>query len=306
MKFGVISNSMLGVHGIHFLSTQKKIAGVAIPDRLNEANRITKEICNQFSIPLEIISENQKPVQLKKWLQSIQPDTVLAAGCPFKITEHDLGIPEKGFWNIHAGKLPEYAGPDPIFWQIRNRAQKVEITVHKMTAQIDAGPVLTSIPMEIEEGLTYGQVWQKLQQMAPTVFQQIVSILGEDSYKLKSQSTATESFNKRPTQEDMIINWNTMDADEIIALVNACNPNYGGAFGLFRGGYIRILRLKKITKSSSANPGEIIKADSENLWVQTKDNQPLSVEITNMAEGYLTGADLIKMDIRSGDQFDSP
>ena len=305
MKFGVISNSLMGVQGIHFLLNQQKIAGIAIPDRFNEANEMAKMVCQQSSVPIHTIRNGSKADDIQNWLKSTQPDAVIAAGCPFKIEAQHLSFVKSGFWNIHAGKLPEYAGPDPVFWQIKNQVKKIILTVHKMTEVMDQGPVLFEMPIELSGDTTYGQLWQKLQQFGAPVIREIVSRLEGQSIQLTDQPASAENYSKRPDQEDLIINWNQMTGDEIIALVNASNPNYGGALGLYRGGYIRILRMKKISKKSEGKPGEIIKADPEGLWVQTKNNQVISIEIANMVDGYLTGSDLVKMDIRIGDMFDN-
>lgn len=51
--------------------------------------------------------------------------------------------------NIHCGRLPEYAGMMPIFWQVYDEKQEIIITVHHMAEKIDEGCLIseTKIPV---------------------------------------------------------------------------------------------------------------------------------------------------------------
>jgi methionyl-tRNA formyltransferase len=44
--------------------------------------------------------------------------------------------------NIHRGKLPEYAGAEPIKRALEKREKHITITAHEMVEEIDAGRVL--------------------------------------------------------------------------------------------------------------------------------------------------------------------
>lgn len=51
--------------------------------------------------------------------------------------------------NIHCGKLPEYAGMMPVFWQIYEGVKTLEISFHHMSSNIDSGRLIFSVPCPV-------------------------------------------------------------------------------------------------------------------------------------------------------------
>jgi len=51
-------------------------------------------------------------------------------------------VPRLGCINLHSGKVPEYRGAAPAFWELYNGEDSVGITIHRVTERVDQGPVL--------------------------------------------------------------------------------------------------------------------------------------------------------------------
>jgi len=51
-------------------------------------------------------------------------------------------IPRLGTLNLHKGKLPDYRGMPPAFWEFFNGELEVGCTVHRIDGGLDTGPVL--------------------------------------------------------------------------------------------------------------------------------------------------------------------
>lgn len=54
-----------------------------------------------------------------------------------------------GALNLHRGALPEYAGAEPVRRAIAAGERRVAITAHRMTAEIDAGPAIAVVWMDV-------------------------------------------------------------------------------------------------------------------------------------------------------------
>jgi methionyl-tRNA formyltransferase len=50
--------------------------------------------------------------------------------------------PRLGSLNIHCGKVPEYRGAPPAFWELYNGERQAGVTIHRVNAKVDQGPVL--------------------------------------------------------------------------------------------------------------------------------------------------------------------
>jgi methionyl-tRNA formyltransferase len=60
-----------------------------------------------------------------------------------------FALPRFGALNLHCGKLPEYRGAPPGFWELYNGEPQVGVTVHRVTAKLDEGPIVlqTLLPL---------------------------------------------------------------------------------------------------------------------------------------------------------------
>jgi peptidoglycan/xylan/chitin deacetylase (PgdA/CDA1 family) len=59
-------------------------------------------------------------------------------------------IPTLGTINLHKGKLPDYRGMPPAFWEIRAGESEVGVSVHYVEKGLDTGPLVKSGSVPIE------------------------------------------------------------------------------------------------------------------------------------------------------------
>lgn len=71
---------------------------------------------------------------------------------------HLLALPTHGFLNLHPSLLPNYRGPEPIFWQLRDGVEALGVTIHWMDAGVDTGDIATQAPVVVEDGLTWAEI----------------------------------------------------------------------------------------------------------------------------------------------------
>ena len=74
-------------------------------------------------------------------LRELRPDLGVLAGT-YILGESVFSIPPLGSINLHCGKVPEYRGSAPGFWEIYHGESSVGVTVHRVTADLDSGGVL--------------------------------------------------------------------------------------------------------------------------------------------------------------------
>ncbi len=242
------------------------------------------------------------PVLLKNY----EADTILVITFPWKLSKVILSIPLNGCFNYHPGLLPKYKGADPIFWQLRNLEKNAVLTLHLMTPEIDAGPIVMTQELMLMPGENYGILIQRVALLIGENILKNIESIKERNFK--AQDSDTEAiYQKRPTKEQLHIDWNKQSAAEIEALVNASNPKYNGAYTSFRGVEMTILEVSPADLNhvqGGIQCGTIVYADGlYGLVVACKDNQFLKINIVCMQEGYLTGSKLFSMGFRTGEIF---
>lgn len=77
-------------------------------------------------------------------LRAMRPDLILSVAGPEIFSAELLAIPRLGCVNVHTGRLPDYRGMLPSFWQLLRGEREATITVHRMVEALDAGEALAT------------------------------------------------------------------------------------------------------------------------------------------------------------------
>jgi len=83
-------------------------------------------------------------------LKKFSPDIIYSAFFNQILGEEVLSIPSFGCINFHPSPLPQYRGPDPIFWQMSDSKKATKITLHQMNEEIDAGDIVYQVDKELD------------------------------------------------------------------------------------------------------------------------------------------------------------
>ncbi len=66
--------------------------------------------------------------------------------------ESTFSIPSLGMVNLHHGRMPEYRGGPPAFWEIYHHEGSMGVSVHRVDAQLDHGALLGAAEVPLFEG----------------------------------------------------------------------------------------------------------------------------------------------------------
>lgn len=285
------------------------LAGVAIPEKSKDYLVGALFQIDLTEKDITLIPTDTRRQVLKDWVCALKPTVVFVFGFPWKITADVLDAPVRGFFNFHFGELPVYQGADPIFWQLRNREDQGELTVHRMTSIVDQGPIVWREKCQMIPGETYGMLCQRMGYLAADMLLPFTEQLMSGKLTEKNQQTVVPSFAKKPETIDLSIDWEKQSAEEIEWLINAANPKYGGASTLLRGREIRLLEVAPADMNGTGNegmsmPGTIVYADAVyGLIIACSDKKFLKVNVVHLPEGYLSGSKLFTMGVKPGERF---
>ena len=303
MKVALLCHTASAFPLLDWLHAQGILSGVGILEQETEFFSDLSVICQQKNIKPHVFNKPNLTRQMFHWINAIKADIVLVLTFPYKIQKEILQLTPLGVYNIHFGKLPEYGGSFPVFWQIKNREKQGVVTVHKMDENFDSGPIAIELPFDINAIQNYGIVEVNYSYMAiNAVFQLLDSIL-KKTLILKPQLHKNYKFLPKPSLKDIIINWDTMDANEIVALIKACNPWNKGAIARINGLDVKIIEANANT-SSVGKVGEVFHPYKNGMEVRCINNTSLDIKIMYSRFGYQTGELLTSFGIKMGDFFE--
>jgi len=87
-----------------------------------------------------------------------RPEMLLCACFPLVLPAALLAWPHRACLNLHPSPLPAYRGPSPLFWQLRAGADRGAICLHRITASVDAGPVIERATLPFTAGARVAEI----------------------------------------------------------------------------------------------------------------------------------------------------
>lgn len=80
-------------------------------------------------------------------VRAFEPDLGLSLAAPI-LRRPLFSIPRLGTINLHKGKLPDYRGMPPAFWELQNDEKSVGCTVHWVDDRLDTGDIVRQTAVE--------------------------------------------------------------------------------------------------------------------------------------------------------------
>lgn len=108
---------------------------------LDDAGEMTASILNAVPRGMDLLLPGNIE-GLALTLEGYRPDLLIVFGFAWKLPRSVLDIPRLGAINVHVSMLPEYRGPAPLLWAIRNGDPTAGITIHRMDEDFDTGDIL--------------------------------------------------------------------------------------------------------------------------------------------------------------------
>jgi methionyl-tRNA formyltransferase len=304
MRIAILCNDRIALPALDQLLAAKLVVAVGVPNRLHETRLLVTERCKHYGVPVQLFTKNNLHNELIEWLAQCKPDVVLVKTFPYLIPTDVLTIPAYGFINFHYAPLPEWRGSNPLFWMIRNRAPMGGVSVQQMNDQFDAGPVLLQQPVPLTPEINYGLFYTQLAYAGVYLTGTLLNGLKTGSLQPIEQDHSKAKWYGRPAVSDLFIDWTTMDAVDVRALVKACNPWNKGAGTRFNGWVFGISDASIIENVGTNDAGRIITMnDADGLTIACRDGKAIKAEVVYCEEGFYPGHRLSAFGLQAGNQL---
>jgi methionyl-tRNA formyltransferase len=228
-------------------------------------------------------------------------DLVIAIAYGRILTEDVLSIPKFGFVNLHFSLLPSYRGAAPVQRAIQNGETTSGITIFKIDANLDTGPIYFQEKYEISPNATTLDVLKDLSEIGAKAFPRVLADI-EKGIPPVPQSSDSISLAPKISKEEARINWNT-SAKMISNSVRAFSPA-PGSWTTYQGVNLKIGEVGSTSSSISLTPGEI-HIEGKRLFVGTFDIPIELLRVTPAGKKEMATADWLNgARITNGDLFE--
>lgn len=116
--------------------------------------------------------------------------------CDIKLSvQYDKIIKDtKNCYNVHTGLLPEYGGTNILDYTLRNQEYEQGLTFHKMTKDLDFGPIISKITYPVFGDDTAFDLYKRVLAVGPSFVESSLNLL--QSLNL---TEVNECFTAKPT-----------------------------------------------------------------------------------------------------------
>jgi len=234
---------------------------IATPSPLGAA---AEKICPELTIDKPATVNTPEYLE---YLQALAPDFLVVIAFGQILRQPLLDLPKYECINIHASILPKYRGASPINAAILNGDAETGVSIMKMEAGLDSGPVNVIHKVAIEADDTYATLQDKLSALgADRIVDALVDISNGGTFTQQNEAEVTHVG--KISKNDGLADW-SLPAEQLERISRAYNPWPNLFFRLKAGKRerkISVIKATVVENQTSKAPGEYIQADKE-AWI---------------------------------------
>ena len=223
-KLAIFFNSIRG------LLVYKKISELFSVDIfIAEKNLNTKVLTFLKKKKINFTLVKRIDTDLEKKIKNENYDLLISAGFPLIFSEELINSSKFGTINLHAGNLPNYRGGSPLNWQIINGQKKIGISIVKMCKKLDAGDIYASKTFRLTKRDDIKTVHNKANLFFSKMTMDVINKIYLGIKPLPQKRIGEKTYRQR-SENDGLIDWEKLNAEEVFNFVRAITKPYPGAF----------------------------------------------------------------------------
>jgi methionyl-tRNA formyltransferase len=238
-------------------------------------------------------------------LRELKPDLMVVVAYGQILPPRILDLPRFGCLNVHTSLLPKYRGAAPIQWAIADGEPETGVTIMKMDAGLDTGPLLAMRRTPILPADDSQTLHDRLAQLGAELLVETIPAYVAGKIPPRPQPAEGSSYAAKIKKEDGLVDWN-LSAQKIWNRLRAFTP-WPGAFSFLQAEakpqMLKIWKAEVVEKSGAA--GTVLSADKTGIVVGCGQKALRILELQReggrrlAAEQFLAGFPL-----RAGVRFD--
>ncbi|MFL7868017.1 MAG: methionyl-tRNA formyltransferase [Anaerolineales bacterium] len=205
-----------------------------------------KTLALELGIPVSQPEKLRQPEAMEQ-LRAWSPDLIVVAAFGQILRQDVLDLPPFGCINVHASLLPRWRGAAPINAAILHGDEETGITIMKMDAGLDTGPILSQRSVRIGPDETAGSLFETLSQLGADLLLDTLPAYLAGELEPRPQPEEGVTYAPMLKKEEGSLDF-SRPAEELERKVRAFNP-WPGTFFNWDGGMLKVHR-------ASISPGK--------------------------------------------------
>jgi len=283
-----------------------------------------KAIAGQLGLPV-LQPARARDEKFIAELRALQPELIVVAAYGQILPQSILELPRYGCLNVHTSLLPKYRGAAPIQWAIANGEAETGVTLMKMDAGLDTGPIVAQRCTPISPADDATTLHDRLARLGAELLVQTVPDYVAGKIQPRPQPAAGVSHAPKIKKEDGHIDWR-LPAQTIWNRLRAFTP-WPGAFTFLpaepKPHLLKIWKAEVIEESAGRDstlrcpdaaarrpypeqkPGKILSADKSGIVVACGQNALRILELQREGGRRMSAAEFLAgHPLKAGEKFE--
>jgi methionyl-tRNA formyltransferase len=223
-------------------------------------------------------------------LAAARADALVVAAYGLILPAPALEIAPRGALNIHASLLPRWRGAAPIQRALLAGDRDTGITIMKMDAGLDTGPILSLHRLTIDDDDDAQSLHDRLAALGANAIVSALAALAAGRATPSPQPVAGASYARKIGKDEVELDW-TRPCVELERMVRALRPSPGARSNL-RGEVLKIWRARCAARTGA--PGEVLESSVEGILIGCGEGTLLATELQRAGGTRLAAADFIR------------
>jgi methionyl-tRNA formyltransferase len=169
-----------------------------------------------------------------------------------------LALPRLGSLNIHGSLLPALRGAAPVQWAIIRGLRSTGVSIMRMDAGLDSGPVLLRVEEPIESDESACELAGRLAEIGAEALVETLALLEAGGVVVEPQDHALASYAPKLDRAAARLDW-TLPAAEVARWVRGLDDTPGGWSQLAGSGPVKLFRPQPAP--GAGVPGQVLQVD---------------------------------------------
>jgi methionyl-tRNA formyltransferase len=194
------------------LMSSHSISAVAVQNPIRFDNKIIALeneslalAAKHSSIP--VIDMSQAVDEIAKRCSDYAIDVILVSCYGKRIPDRIINLATGGCFNMHPSLLPEFRGPEPIFWQMK-KAVDIGVSWHKVDHHFDTGDIVAQQRIVLDDGASFAEISSQLAENGALLMHQLLAELDSGQLAMIPQENENASYYPYPSAGDFEIDVN--------------------------------------------------------------------------------------------------
>jgi methionyl-tRNA formyltransferase len=224
-----------------------------------------KKAAHAHDLPV-LAFERGQGREVTRAVLATEPDAVVVVAFGHILREPLLSAPPLGCLNVHASLLPRWRGVSPIQYSILHGDAWTGVTIMRMDAGVDTGPILAQRPTPIAPDEDAGELHDRLSGLGADLLVHTLRRLEHDQVEPRPQNDVGAVYAPKLTRSLAPVRWDR-DVIRVHNQIRGLWP-YPGATSFHGEQLLKITSARPCSfYTPGARPGTILQVDREGVRV---------------------------------------